>query len=304
MPGDWVVGELGEGLLAESLHPGNDIRRPDVPEQLGRDASRIFQSTAPGRALPALTLQAEQFPGGLGGLAVEPPAHALDGRVEVGYRKRQVMKAAAALSAAAALLLTQTRSSWVAMVVSAAVIISVMRRRWIPVYAAAVLAVVLLAPEPYRTRIRSIWNPLYRTNVQRLNMFRGGMSIFREHPLIGTGPVDLGDIYRQHMPPGAVHVHGHMHNIFLQVAVTLGAAGLAAFLWLLGSMFAVIGRTLRLDLPPPERGMAAGSLGAMAGFVVNGMFDWNFGDAEVLTMMLIIVGLSAAAWVERRAGAA
>jgi len=209
-------------------------------------------------------------------------------------RKLRISSVIAAAVTFAALVLTQTRSSWLAMVVSGIVIFALLRRRWIPVSIAAVAALVLLGPSTYRDRVATIFDPQFRTNIQRINMIRGGASIFREHPVIGTGPVDLGEIYREHMPPGAVHVHGHMHNIFLHVAVTLGGVGLAAFVWLLAAMFIIVGRNLRLDLPPPERALTAGSLGAMTGFIVNGLFDWNFGDAEVLTMMLIIVGLNAA----------
>ncbi len=212
------------------------------------------------------------------------------------HRKLRIFSMIAAAVTFAALVLTQTRSSWLAMFVSGIVLLVVLRRRWVPVYIAVLALLVLLGPGAYRDRITTMFDPQYRTNVQRINMMRGGASIFREHPVIGTGPVDLGDIYREHMPPGAVHVHGHMHNIFLHVAVTLGAAGLAAFVWLLAAMFIIVGRNLRLDLPPPERALTAGSLGAMAGFIVNGLFDWNFGDAEVLTMMLIIVGLNAAVY--------
>ena len=217
-------------------------------------------------------------------------------------RKLRLLSIAAGAVSSSALILTQTRSSWLAMFISGIAILAVARKRWIPVYIAAAAALVLLAPPAYRDRIVTIWDPQYRTNVQRINMIKGGTSIFREHPVIGTGPVDLGDIYRENMPPGAVYVHGHMHNIFLQVAVTLGAVGLAAFVWLLAAMFIIVGRNLRLDLPPPERALVAGSLGAMTGFVVNGLFDWNFGDAEVLTVMLIIVGLNAAIYRGIRSG--
>ena len=217
-------------------------------------------------------------------------------------RRQRIFSIIAAAAAYSALLLTQTRSSWLAMFVSGIVILAVLRRRWIPLFIAATAALVLLGPDTYRDRISTILDPRFRTNIQRINLAKGGVSIFREHPVIGTGPVDLGDIYREHMPPEAVHVHGHMHNIFLHVAVTLGTVGLAAFVWLLASMFVIVGRNLRLDLPPPERALTAGSLGAMTGFIVNGMFDWNFGDAEVLTMMLIIVGLNAAVYRARGAG--
>ena len=217
-------------------------------------------------------------------------------------RRLRIPSILAAAAAFAALVLTQTRSSWLAMFISGLVMITVLRRRWIPVYIVVVTALVLLGPGAYRDRIRTMFDPQFRTNVQRVNMIRGGISIFREHPVIGTGPVDLGDIYREHMPPGAVHVHGHMHNIFLHVAVTLGTVGLIAFVWMLVAMFMIVGRNLRLDLPPPGSGLVAGSIGAMTGFIVNGMFDWNFGDAEVLTIMLIIVGLNAALFREAYAG--
>jgi len=219
--------------------------------------------------------------------------------VAPGIRRRlRIFSVAASLFAFTALLLTQTRSSWLAMAVSGLVIAAVFRKRLVPAYILALVAMALLAPQPYRDRISSIWDPDFRTNVQRIEMIKGGLSIFREHPVIGTGPVDLGEIYRRHMPPGAVYVHGHMHNIFLHVAVTLGAVGLAAFIWLLSAMSWMMIRTLRLDLPPPAKGLVSGAVAAMAGFIVNGLFEWNFGDAEVLTMMLIIVGLSAAAFRE------
>ncbi len=211
-------------------------------------------------------------------------------------RKLRIFSMIAAAVTCMALVLTQTRSSWLAMFVSGIVLLIVLRRRWVPVYIAVLALLVLFGPSAYRDRITTMFDPQYRTNVQRINMMRGGASIFREHPVIGTGPVDLGDIYREHMPPGAVHVHGHMHNIFLHVAVTLGAVGFATFVWLLVAMFIIVGRNLRLDLPPPGRALTAGSMGAMTGFIVNGLFDWNFGDAEVLTMMLIIVGLNAAVY--------
>jgi O-antigen ligase len=217
-------------------------------------------------------------------------------------RRTRAGSIAAAAVTAAALMLTQTRSSWLAMFVSSAVIFAFARKRWLPAFLAIVTAAVFVAPAQYRERITSMFDPGFRTNVQRVNMIKGGLSIYREHPVIGAGPVDLGEIYREHMPEGAVHVHGHMHNIFVQVAATLGTLGLAAFVWLLSSMAVTIGKNLRLDLPPPDMALVAGSIGALAGFIVNGLFDWNFGDAEVLTMMLIIVGLNAG--IFRGSGAA
>jgi len=41
--------------------------------------------------------------------------------------------------------------------------------------------------------------------------------------------------------------------------------------------------------------LALGSLGVMAGFHINGLFEWNFGDAEIIMLVWGIVGLTLAA---------
>jgi putative inorganic carbon (HCO3(-)) transporter len=208
-----------------------------------------------------------------------------------------VLGAAAAVFAA--LFFSFTRSSWIGAVVSVAVLLAVLRRRLLVPFAAGLVLLVLVLPAPYRARVESIWNPAFRTNVQRLELLRGGTAIVREHPVIGVGTMDLADVYRAHMPPGAVHVHGHMHNDFLQVAVQTGLVGLAAFVFLLASFARLIVGNLRAAGPPAERAWAAGSLGALAGFVVNGLFEWNFGDAEVVTLLYIVIGANLAMRRER-----
>lgn len=209
-------------------------------------------------------------------------------------RRGRALSIAAAATAAPALWFSFTRSSWIGMLVSMLVILAVLRRRWIVPALIMLAAGYMLLPEAQRARVNTIWDPGYRTNARRIHMLKGGLSIFLEHPVIGTGPVDLKPIYREHKPPEADRVYGHLHNIFVHVAATLGTAGLAAFVWLLVSIVRMTAGPLRLDLPPPERGWAAGCLGAAAGFIVNGLFEWNFGDAEVLTIWLILIGSCAA----------
>jgi O-antigen ligase len=202
------------------------------------------------------------------------------------------------LAVYAALFFSSTRSSWVGALVSIVVIFSFLRRKLLIPFAAALVICFVLLPAPYRARVESIWNPRFRTNVQRLELLRGGASIFREHPLIGVGTMDLAKIYAEHMPPGAVYVHGHMHNDFLQIAVQMGIIGVAAFSLLLVSFFRLMARNLRLALPPPERAWVVGSVGALAGFIVNGLFEWNFGDAEVVTLLYIVIGANLAIGIE------
>lgn len=209
-------------------------------------------------------------------------------------RRLRIASVAGATLAGVALFFSFTRSAWVGAVVSVAVILFAARRRWLLPALLLLLLAALLLPGPYRQRVTSIWDPNQHANRQRIELFRGGIDIAREHPLLGVGTMDLADAYRRHMPPGAVHVHGHMHNIFLQVLVTRGIAGLAVFCWLLFAVFRIAARALRRGPPPFERAMTIGVTGALSGFVCNGLFDWTFGDAEIVTLFWTIAGLTAA----------
>ncbi|MBD3179059.1 MAG: hypothetical protein GF417_05390 [Candidatus Latescibacteria bacterium] len=205
-------------------------------------------------------------------------------------RRGIILLGGGTLLTAAALFLSFTRSSWLGMLISGLIAMVILKRKLIVPFILLLVLFTLILPGEYRSRITSIWDPDYPSNRQRIELIRGGWRIFRENVILGVGPGDLAREYEQHMPRGAEVIHGHMHNTFLHIAVTRGILGLLAFLWLILAVYRLLFETLRLDLPPPEKGWVAGSLGAFTGFLVNGLFEWNFGDAEVITVLYIIIG--------------
>ena len=207
-----------------------------------------------------------------------------------GSRRIRIPALIAGVSTVVALFFSFTRSSWLGMICAIALILLLQRKRLLPLYLMLLLLLFLLMPAPYRGRVRSIWDPSYRTNVHRLQMMKGGWRIFADNWLIGVGPIDLTELYDERKPEGTVHLFGHLHNNFLNIAVTLGVLGLAAFLYLWYAVFRMMVTTLTSGIPPPERAWVAGSIGALAGFLVNGLFEWNFADAEVITLVYIIIG--------------
>lgn len=213
------------------------------------------------------------------------------------YEVRGRLRIAAMIASgitALALFFSFTRSSWLGMLLSVLIVLVIQRRRLLPIFIVGIALTVLILPARYRDRFTSIMDMDYRTNVHRLQMLEGGWRIFKEHPIIGVGPIDLSELYEEHKPPEAEYVFGHLHNNFLNIAVTLGLLGLAAFVYLFVSIFRLLARNLRLGLPPPERAWVVGSISAVAGFLVNGLFEWNFADAEVVTLLYIIIGSNCA----------
>ena len=136
-------------------------------------------------------------------------------------------------------------------------------------------------------------------------MWDAGVRMCRDHPLTGVGLQDMHELYDRYRAAGSVERAGHLHNSFVQVAASMGVVGLAAFAWLYGAL----ARAAAAGLKPllRQRGLAAGLklgvLAALAGFVVAGCFEWNFGDEELLYPLYLLVGLAWGArhWEERGA---
>ena len=69
--------------------------------------------------------------------------------------------------------------------------------------------------------------------------------------------------------------------------------GLALWLWMFLAFFVRAGRVLR-RVPPAavgDRALVVGALAAVAAFLVSGLFEYNFGDTEVLLVTLAVMAL-------------
>ena len=203
----------------------------------------------------------------------------------------------------AALIATLTRSAWIAVVVALALILAVRRPRALLVLALAVALGVALAPGAVRERLFSIVDPAHKWNQQRVLMWQAGLAMFRDHPLTGVGLQDLHALYERYRLPGATEPAGHLHNTWIQIAATMGGVGLAAFAWLYASLARAAAAGLRAQLRAPglAAGVRLGVLAGLTGFLAAGLFEWNFGDEELLYLLYALVGLAWAArgWEER-----
>src|SRR5881628_3381449 len=73
----------------------------------------------------------------------------------------------------------------------------------------------------------------------------------------------------------------------------VGAAGLAAWIAIWAAFFAASARTLsRIPAGDEDaRALVLGSMAAIAAFLVAGLFEYNFGDTEVLLAALAVMAL-------------
>jgi len=153
--------------------------------------------------------------------------------------------------------------------------------------------VVRFAPARWLARLASIVDPNEPGNRGRLSMWRSARDIVREHPLFGVGCQDLLALYRRYRYPDFTFESGHFHNNFVQMAVMTGVTGLAAFGFWLASAARELARGTRAATGP-DRGLAAAGAAVFVALLVGGMFDYTFGDAEVVYHTYLALGLSLA----------
>jgi len=186
------------------------------------------------------------------------------------------------------LVLTATRGSWLGFFVGIFIILFYLNKKILLMIPVMIVAFYFLLPANFKTRVENIFNPNYRTNQYRLYWWSVGLKIFKDHPLVGIGDVSTGDMYDKYKDPGDKERIGHFHNNFVHIAVTLGGIGLAAFLYM---TIAIFYRLWKID-KKTNYGWALAALAMFVAFHINGLFEWNFGDQEIITMIWFSLGLA------------
>jgi O-antigen ligase len=130
------------------------------------------------------------------------------------------------------------------------------------------------------------------------------LEMISDHWLLGIGMGNYRSVMDQYRERYGAVSHAHAHNTLLQITTETGLLGLAAYLAIWFVFFKEVFVTFRSSTDPMTRGLAAGSFGALVGFHVAGLFEYNFGDSEVAMMMWFMVGLGMAAGLCRSEAAA
>jgi O-antigen ligase len=133
------------------------------------------------------------------------------------------------------------------------------------------------------------------TTRDRLAMLKGGLRMIRDHPLVGVGPGQVKHAYPETYAPAEAlrRSTSHLHDTPLQIAAERGVVGLALWLWIYAAWFRAAARTWR-TIPPAaaaDRALTVGTILAIAAFLIGGLFEYNFGDTEVLLVACAVMAL-------------
>ena len=213
------------------------------------------------------------------------------------HRRQLVWMLPALLLITAALLMTQTRSAWGGLIVGCCVLFGLRKKVLLLAVPLVAFIVLLLVPPTIKMRALSMVDRQEITARERFSMWSSGIRIIRDHPWTGIGLGAMKRIYPHYREPDSpvdpTRRIGHLHNNIIQVAAERGLLGLACWLWVWGAYGYQTWRIYaRLG---PEHGQAkalvVGSLASVIGFHIEGLFEYTFGDSEVITLTYFLMAL-------------
>jgi tetratricopeptide (TPR) repeat protein/O-antigen ligase len=157
----------------------------------------------------------------------------------------------------------------------------------------AVLAGVVVVALLLVTRWESRPEWLFRGSLSpRLDAMAAGGEMFRDRPLLGTGPGTYGLIYSQYS--GAYPIEAvHSHNGYLQTAVDLGVAGVGVMVIVVVAAGGVLWRGFRRSSRGglADAGLLVACGASVAGFLVHSLADAPNASKTVLVPLAVVLAM-------------
>jgi O-antigen ligase len=194
---------------------------------------------------------------------------------------------------AACLLLTFTRQAWLGVLAGLFFLIWFRKKSLLWLMPVIFGIIFLISSGDIKRRISSLtnWDDY---NIQiRLDLWQGGWLVFKDHPLTGCGFKCIDAVNQDYPDPtGNIKKLRGLHNNFIQLAVDTGLFGVVSWISIWVVYFMTLYRRL-VSMPDNFvcRRDTMASAAAVIGFLVAGLFETNFYDAEVSMVLYFIMAL-------------
>lgn len=204
------------------------------------------------------------------------------------------------------LVLTQTRSTWLGTLGGLFLLLVVYRVRWLVTGVVLLVVVFLALPSGFKDRLYSSFDPTDTTTRVRIELFLTGKNIIVAHPWTGLGPSMVSRHYHDYAGTDEFPswIYQHLHNNFLHIAAEMGVITLLIWVALWVRLFWDFVGFVRGQ--PSDRFLyciAMSGVGVLAAFLLAGLFEYNFGDSEILILLLFFITIPYVVHDEQEKGA-
>ncbi len=188
------------------------------------------------------------------------------------------------------LVLTQSRGCWLGFMLTAVIFVSFYNGRWWKILPLFILLLPFVMPQTMIDRLLSIGDMSDSSTSYRVFIWLGTLEMMQNFWIggIGMGEGAFGAVYPFYSYNAIVAPHSH--NTFLQLLVEGGIGALAAFV---GTMVVFLKKMASVyNLKPKTTWTSMLALGigsAVAGFLLQSMFDYTFYNYRMMAMFFMFM---------------
>jgi len=188
------------------------------------------------------------------------------------------------------LILTKARAAWLGFFTGIAFLSFFRLKKWVPI-----LLILFLVAYMYGNKKIAGYTMQFTSIGDRVEMWKNGWEIFKEHPIAGNGINTFFEKYKQIRNDMYKNKRGsYAHNCFLQMAADVGIIGLFGFLYLLFVFFkSSIRRVGKLN-NDFYKVLTIGIMAGILAFLVHSFFDTNLYSLPLAALFWFAIGTSQA----------
>jgi len=194
------------------------------------------------------------------------------------------------------LILTFSRGAWVGFALAVMIFAVLKEPRLIFAFVIVALIAPAFMPSVVMKRIASIGSLEESSNAFRVSIWIAALRMIKDYWLtgVGLGLDAFARVYRDYMIAGTPAVHSH--NLYLEIGIEMGIVGIVSFLWFIQTGISKAVRTAQRN--SASSAMLVGMIGALAGHLLHGLFDYVWYSPRIVMLFWLIFGMMAALLTE------
>ncbi len=189
------------------------------------------------------------------------------------------------------MLLTQSRNVLLSVFICFLFFGITVNRKFLLAFIISIVALAVILPSGYKERAVSIIDMNHPSNESRLDMWKVGFKMFKDHPMTGVADSHIKEIYETYKKAEKEGEGVHLHSNFMMILATTGIFGFISFLGMFITIFIRQIKFYVRQINPTYRMLIMGSILVMISFQISGIFEWSFGDHEVMTVFFFLIAV-------------
>lgn len=196
-----------------------------------------------------------------------------------------------------ALLMTYSRSGWIAMLLACVVFVYYANKKLIPAFFLVCVALIPFLPDSVMIRIASLFNSADSSNMFRIYIWSGATEIAKDYFAtgIGLGPASFAEIYPAYAHPMAEVGAPHSHMVYLELIIEMGILGFVSFMWYMLRLWKDSACSLLKSKSPIARLALCACLASLVGIAFTFAVEYVWYYPRTFFAYFVLAGISMAA---------